>query len=705
LRVFLKIVEMKNQILEGASARTVKFRLFDARSVLSKWEFLACVLVIFLSAYLLAPRFWEPGGESLKNWVSARIFRETGGFPIFHHAPLYNIYLQLFSFFDYPLSVQIEHFVTHLFTYSSIFLLLRRFLPTAPALILICAWIPTLWTIEGGARVAGIGFLALYFWINRKSVFNKGYFPALLGAAVLLDAAYIPFLLGHAVGTIIERRSNKESIITASYSLRQGEIVPMILKAALLMLVILTISFQSNRLDNNVHAINYPWAPFPQKEILTVGCLAYGNWTYVMQNIPEFEWIYQDWYFTHKNVFGGASNVLQAMLSNPAIIFRNIISNIPLAVLTPLNFAVGFRFPHNFTGMVLLFFSWVLLPISFYRVFQYYKANNLIAHVYSMTFGTTAVIAALFLTYFNQRYVMVLLPVGLLMTAHIGTNLQFFMRFSWRLESNQFNITSNNTSSILRRINIASGIFLILLGTLTNKWVIGILFLKNGVTSSQSSGVPIWFLGLFLIGAGILLTIRPNTFSTILSQIKGWHYSNTQTWFTNAIMILMAGCTLFYSTPGYGKNVTLDALFKNPFLLSGKMADAHHQLLASVNRATKILALEEPWIRSFADVDLDRVFHALYLPPFEDTSGETEKFLESLDVIWVSHNWSRQEPSLATQCYLRYKLHVKPFLEKALKTGWTVQEVEGFGKIYRRPSQGIVAVDMNNTREKVVREE
>jgi len=115
------------------------------------------------------------------------------------------------------------------------------------------------------------------------------------------------------------------------------------------------------------------------------------------------------------------------------------------------------------------------------------------------------------------------------------------------------------------------------------------------------------------------------------------------------------------------------------------MGSVHQQLLASVNKKTKVLALMEPWIRTFADVDLDRVYHALYLPPFEDTTGETEKFLESLDVIWVSDVWTHAETSMGTQIYLRYYLHVKPFLEKAIRNGWTIQEIEGWGKIFRRP--------------------
>ena len=64
-------------------------------------------IIIILAIYLLAPAFWEPGDESLKNWASARTFRETGGFPVLHHTPLYNIYLQIFLFFDYPLSLQL----------------------------------------------------------------------------------------------------------------------------------------------------------------------------------------------------------------------------------------------------------------------------------------------------------------------------------------------------------------------------------------------------------------------------------------------------------------------------------------------------------------------------------------------------------------------------------------------------------------------
>ena len=143
--------------------RTLKSLILNTHPTLSKREFLTCVVIIFIGAYFFAPKFWEPGGESLKNWVSAQIFMQTGGFPVLHHTPLYNLYLQLFLFFDYPLSIQLEHFITHLFTYISIFLLINRFLPIAPAMLLTCSWIPVLWVTEGGGEGGGYRFFGLIF--------------------------------------------------------------------------------------------------------------------------------------------------------------------------------------------------------------------------------------------------------------------------------------------------------------------------------------------------------------------------------------------------------------------------------------------------------------------------------------------------------------------------------------------------------------
>ena len=80
----------------------------------------------------------------------------------------------------------------------------------------------------------------------------------------------------------------------------------------------------------------------------------------------------------------------------------------------------------------------------------------------------------------------------------------------------------------------------------------------------------------------------------------------------------------------------------------------------SLHEAAKILAKEEHIsVNQFITLAVSEKLSVL----------GTEKFLEDLDVIWVSDNFSRKAPYLATQVYLRYELHVAPFLKKALKLG------------------------------------
>ena len=124
-------------------------------------EFIIVTAILVLAIYVLTPRLWETGGESWKAWLAARILRETGGFPVFSLGPAYIVYLQLFNFFDYPLSIRIEYFLTHLFTSFSLYLFLKNFVSRKYALLLVCAWIPLMAIVEGGYAVIGIGFLSL----------------------------------------------------------------------------------------------------------------------------------------------------------------------------------------------------------------------------------------------------------------------------------------------------------------------------------------------------------------------------------------------------------------------------------------------------------------------------------------------------------------------------------------------------------------
>ena len=477
--------------------------IFGVRSAQSRWEFLACLGILIVATYVLAPRFWEPGGESWKNWVSARILRETGGFTELHHGPLYNLYLQLFLFLDYPLSLNLEHTLTRLFANTAVFLLLRKFLPSVPALLLTCAWIPTLWSVEAGARVMGIGFLALYLRTGKHAIMNRGYLPAPLVSAFLCDQAFAPFFLGHVIGVVLERRFNREPLITAAFALRRETIPAVIVKSALVALLALAIFFQSPRRDNNVYAFDYPWTPVSTKIILPLGFFQWGNWRYVMQNVPKDQWIYQDWYFTHKEVFGGASTLLQAARNKPAFVLGIILENLRGTIQLPFLFVFGFGLPVR-SGF--LFASWILLSVGLYGVFRYCITNRLQSLFFTIVLGTMGVIAGLSLYVVSPRFFVVLLPVGLIIIVHSATGLASIIEIA-RLRA-AYNIFVVKAGTRESRIYKVFGSLFVLLGL--------VLMVKEGsLLAMFSSGWavkhPARFLlpvEIFLITGGILLVIN-----------------------------------------------------------------------------------------------------------------------------------------------------------------------------------------------------
>src|SRR3989338_7442547 len=100
--------------------------------------------VIFLALGVSLLAHWEPSQESWGYWLFSRIFNETGQFIIPGRSPLYSLYLVLFRWMGYPLSVSVEYLVTSLLTVLALMVLFREYL-TRPLLTLaVILWIPFL---------------------------------------------------------------------------------------------------------------------------------------------------------------------------------------------------------------------------------------------------------------------------------------------------------------------------------------------------------------------------------------------------------------------------------------------------------------------------------------------------------------------------------------------------------------------------------
>lgn len=657
---------------------------------------LFCFAVLSLSVYIFAPRFWEPSAETLRYWAFARILRETGGFPVFSGGPLYVLYLQLFSFFEYPLSFQIEFFITHLFCAACIFLMLRRIVNDFPALLLTCAWLPAIALVQGTAAVAGMGFVALYLTRNViSSNENDHYLSLSLGAAALCHSAYMPFFAAHTAGVFIKRLKSKSPIIS---KIRKIRILPFSLYIALIILIMTTILFQSPRWDNSHMMMPAKYVPVPMDNPLMMGFFQIGNFRYVKQNMPESEWLFQDWYFTHEKAFGGATTFLQALSTKPDFVFSILVNNFKSFLLLPTIFLSESVLP-IFASDFLKLLLWGLVFIGILGIIKRCKVHEQLPLLITIFFGTISIIGALFLTRFNLRYVMTLLPIALFVLAHIGLGFKSLVLrgsttdFTKKDPRKYFHMF--NRSLWKERISFFAskqvllgilGMAIIVLGMFPARQLIKLLSrFIFGNTEIFSLGVMV-FIGfvisfaLIATGAFVVKRYCPLWPSYLLRQVS-CHFKGIIALFATVLII----GNLCYSIKMEG----VINMFSTKYLLTGSkpvsIMTTHKTLLSSINRRTSVLALEETWIKAFADVDLDQVYSVFGLPPFEDESGKTEDFLSRLDVIWVSNNWISTNPAISTNYFLRYQLHIKPFLERETAIGnWVAEEVNDFGRIYKK---------------------
>jgi len=567
---------------------------FYNRTNLLRYTTFIGVVILIIVAYLLTPRYWEPSGESWRYWAAARILAETGKFPVFSVGPLYVVYLLFFRIFEYPLSMQLEYAVTHLFAYIAIFLMLRTRLPNLLAFLLTCAWIPALAMTEGGEAVAGIGFLALYLAGNRYPSLNRGYLPSSLLAAALCHSAYVPFLLAHIFGKFLERRILKRPLIARLNLKGASNIFALVIKTALLILVFLALFLQSPRWDNNHMFMDPTYSPVPLKNPLTIGFFQLANFRYVIENTPEPTWKEQDWYLTNKEAFGGATSIPQAFLRNPAMAASFIMGNIRSGVKLPRYLIAG-----ECRGKLITVFWIFVFVFGFFGFFNSLVAKGSIAVGISVLFGASAVTAALVLTHFQDRYIMLLLPVGLMVVAYAGR---------------------------------------------------GFFRLLQPLRRKEAIAAPRYITCIVVL-----------------------------------LSALMVFASAYYPSGGFRQ---VEAVLKNQGLLKKdeavSMASAYPQLLQSIDRDSRVLALEDQWIKGFTDTDLDNIYNVFGLPPFADTTGKTEEMLKGFDMIWVSSAFSEKQVAVSTSYYLRYQLHVEPFLKKVLTKGWDIEEVDRYGKIYSR---------------------
>ncbi len=629
------------------------------------------ILFLLVAFFVLMPRLYETGGESWKAWASARILRESGEWQVFSKGPFYITYLQLYSFFEYPLSIRLEYFFTNLFCVSSLYFMLKNFIPGKYALLLTCAWTPLIGLTEGGAVPAGMGFLALHF--NKQyghSISSKGYIPPFLGLSAFCHSAYLPFLIGHVIGTMFEKYRSNKPFFSVSIFFNRSYFTNFLIHVGLLILLSLTFLFPIQRADlYNSPMGDQTYYPFSGASGLTTAFFELGHFQWVVRHIPDHLMMHEDWYFTHQKSFGGAKSILEAVQFAPKTVLENLAATLHNVNRLPIYFLTG-----HTDKLTLLSINFVLLVIfllSFVGMIFYFLKRDMIAFSFSILLGAFSMVGVMLLTSFNLRYIIIILPVGLLVVANIDKGMIF---------------VREKISLMTEKNGLILGGILIFTGVLTMEPFLPEVIIQKLTFRYR---LEIRILNVIFIAVGIFLIFSKEKIKKIVFH-DFWTKNACRV--RNMVIVASSVACLTLTPYAHGKIQQIKSvLYGKPLMLKPQrdfsMIAFNEKLQNSLSENPHVLALEFHWILAFTDVAIERVHQVISLPPFEDKSGKTEKFLNKMDVIWVSEGWEKpdRQPT-SSQKYLRFILHVEPFLKKVMQQGWTVEDVPYFGKIYRRPT-------------------
>ena len=652
-------------------------------------EFLFIVVLLLLAIFILTPRHWEPGVESWHKWAAARILQETGEFPAYAMGPLSVTYLIPFSLLKYPLSITVEYWITHLFSYMAIYLLLQNFMRRRYAVLLTIAWIPHLAIVEPGGVLVGIGLVCLYFIPTKSTWRNEGYLPPTLLAATLTHSVYLLFLVGHIIGTYIERRCFALSTSPHPQKKSSKNIAVIGLQLTLLLLPLLMIITPVSRPDHNHILMDPTYAPILFKNPLEMAFFQLGTERYVRRTFPEAEWVYHDWYLSTPQAYDGATTIAQAFLRKPETVFRNLITNLGTGLQVP-----GFLVSGAFLGPISLLFF--IFPIfGFLSLFRRLKEQRNYSTFISIIFGTSSAIVVLALTTFNHsRYVVTLLPIGFMVLVHTAGGFSTFAQY-W---INKIAVTALPGNPTKNKIKIMlSGTIFIILGLIANGRIINKIILPYKELP-LSILRQIMIMDLFFIVLGVSFILFSKNISAYLQRKKELIQSHpdqiTAVLKTMAVngtsYLIIVSVVLLLLTVQYPSGTVnqIKAVFNGEAFLSGQepisMVDVYPQLQKHLPENSKVLAREYTWVMAFTDVKLDNIYQIWSIPPVADPSGKTEEKLRSMDLILVSSLLQSDRPNIGTQTYPRYIFHIKPFLEKTRREGWTEEKIAGYGTIYRK---------------------
>ncbi|HLC98709.1 MAG TPA: hypothetical protein VJC00_01760 [Candidatus Nanoarchaeia archaeon] len=430
---------------------------------------ISLVCVVILAAIVLSLfMHWEPGGESWIYWFFTRIFLETGRFTLPDRSPLYTLYLSLFQWMGYPVSVIAEHIFTYFMVLGSLVLLFRRYLGLALSTFASLLWLPFLKVAEPSVQAIGLAFSCIAVYIRTStSKKHKNYLKAasytFFVLAYFLRGSYI-VVLGVFILWDLYLILKKKDIKEIMQSFRPNiNYLPFIL---LIALSILFMSVQSDHRFNNVWGFSSAWQPTDGKSLAETGFIGHYNRAYIEEAYGSYEsYGGMDAYISNKEAFDGAETITEIVLANPGFIFRQLFRNIMESVilfawltLLVVPYSLGFSYLFVPTFIVSLIASLLII----FGALRASKNASMVLFVMSIVLqiGLIAVFSP------KGRYMVPVIPVLVLAAIWLGKTMQKYLDLiSAHLKQwPRINILGNNTkkiTSLLRRLALPVALILL----------------------------------------------------------------------------------------------------------------------------------------------------------------------------------------------------------------------------------------------------
>ena len=611
----------------------------------------SCAAIFVFSLALFTHQ--ETSGEGWSYWFFARIFSETGEFVANDRSPIYTLYLNLFRWLPYPLSINSEHIISSLFALSGIVILAKSFVSTRLSIFIALLWFPYLQFAEPPVQKIALSF-SLWGLFFRRQQDNQAGLPisyCLFLLSYMFRSSYLVLLIFFIVWDLINLLKNqhpdqllREIKNSSINSLKY--FIPLLICIGLLFWFSLN---ESAHPWNNPQSMTTDWVPTKDsKSLADAHFIQAWNWRYIESEYGTF--VNHDWYFTNNELFNGADNWRAAFFENPRFVTNLTSNNIKPAITTVAKFTELRYLPFlRIWDIALLGFILAALIITS-------RDRNIGIYIIASVIIVAVSASALPGT---KRHFVALVPLLILSAG-------FYGKLLCELSNNRYLAIKN-----WLRLATFSVITLSIL-----YYLLRIVFAPQ--TGSRT---------LYALAVGLCLSIPTMILwihhSTLLSKLK-----NRQVWTRSIIMMVF----LILLSHGSSKwisllnDLTMDLKTSEIKVLeNSKNSVSMKASLSQIKSLTKecrgIISLEPTFFGAFLDVPLSNIYDIWEIPPFGNLLSNTDYeglHPKRIDCVLVSKHFATTIGH-ATNAKLRYDNYIVPYITQLQQLGASIHQIDRYG--------------------------